>query len=436
MNKKAVRSFDELAEDHSGSKVPKEELVSGYRVALVIIGFSITIPLMITGSNLGYSIGLDKSMPAFFIGGLILMLIGMCTAAVGAMSRVSTYMIVKIPFGVHGAKLINLVLASTLLGWYGVTAALFGEAVAQAVSDYWGVEMSKSLLTVIGSFLMVAVTIFGFKALDKLSLWLVPLMLIFLGVILFKALSIPVSVEQGVNSVAAVSMGEAISITVGGYIVGATLIPDLSRYTISIKQSILAVAVSLGVALPLVLLIPAVAGSAARERDLVEILVGLGLGLPAIVMIAFATWTSNVNNLYSSSLAVASIFSNTRKWVLTLIVGFICTLIAVSGLTDLFIPFLLLLGIAIPPIAGIYVADFFFLNKSKYYEGDFDDNSGVSWFAMFSWFAAALIGYLSANDLIALSTIPSCDSTLSSVVIYVLLKKYLFKISSYERQPV
>ena len=87
--------------------------------------------------------------------------------------------------GAAAARVINLLLAVALFGWYGVTAQLFGQAVQNAVIEIYGFDWGVLPYTIVGSLLMVLTTVWGFKALDKLALFAVPLMMLFLGVLAF-----------------------------------------------------------------------------------------------------------------------------------------------------------------------------------------------------------------------------------------------------------
>ena len=115
--------LDGLTDDYARDPVPIREGVSGFRIAMVIVGFAITLPLMITGSQMGLTLGIRDAFIAFAAGGLILTVLGSLTAMVAADARLSTYKILEFSFGRLGAKLVSTLLAMTLFGWYGVTAA-------------------------------------------------------------------------------------------------------------------------------------------------------------------------------------------------------------------------------------------------------------------------------------------------------------------------
>ncbi len=389
---------------------------------MVIVGFAITLPLMITGSRMGLALGIGKAAQAFVAGGLILMAAGSLTAMVAADTRLSTYKILEFSFGSTGAKLVSLLLAMTLFGWYGVTAALFGEALRTALLDIHGVEMGATAGVLTGSVLMIAVTVFGFRMLDLLSMIAVPLLVMFLLAVVLQSVG-SVGGESGPVT-AESDMGVSISMVVGTYIVGVVLVPDLCRYAKSVRHSVLAVVVSLGIGLPFVLAASAVPSIAANEADLVIVMVELGLGLPALLMIVFATWTSNANNLYSNSLALATVIERAAKWKITVVAGIAGTLVAVAGITDYFMPFLLALGVAVPPVAGIYLVDYFFVGGRALYAGRRTGPlSRFNGAAFAAWLAGTVAGTAAASGWIALTRIPACDSLLSAALLYFLVDR-------------
>lgn len=418
-----MADLERLTDDHSREPVPVEEAVSGWRVAMVIIGFAITLPLMITGSQVGLAMGLRNALTAFAVGGLVLTVIGSATAVVATSARLSTYKILEFAFGRWGAKIVSGVLALTLFGWYGVTAELFGRALSGAAADIYGFDFPVILGTVVGSILMVAVTVFGFKALDRLSLLAVPLLVLFLAAVVVRSLGSDAALTAGTGDM---DLGVAISVVVGTYIVGAVLVPDLCRYARSRADGVFAIVLSLGVGLPCILAAAAVPSLATQEADLVRIMLSLGLGIPALCVIVFATWTSNANNLYSMSLGLAAVFEHVGKWKLTVAAGVAGTLVAIAGVTDVFIPFLLTLGIAIPPVAGIYLADYFIVKGSRAYFDPADPlERAVNPAAFAAWLAATMVGAITARGWLSVTLIPACDSFLASVVLYYVAHRFL-----------
>jgi len=418
-----MADLDVMTRDYSIEPVPGSEAVSGLRIALIVIGFTITLPVLLTGSEIGIVLGLTGAVEAFVIGGLILAFVGCMTAYIGARSRLSTYMITQFSFGAAGARVINLLLAVALFGWYGVTAQLFGQAVQNAVIEISGLDWGVLPYTIVGSLLMVLTTVWGFKALDKLALFAVPLMMLFLGVLAWFSVGLKSWDEIVATTGSGMDAGVAVSLVVGSYIVGCILLPDLCRYARRASDGVFAAFVSLGVAFPAVFFVAALPSLATGELDLVVVMMALGLGFPALAMIVFATWTTNANNLYSTSLTLATLFTRHAKWKITIAAGLLGTLIAALDVMHYFVEFLLFLGICIPPIAGIYIADFFFIKRRCY------DLEMLAWYenvntiAFAAWLVASLAGYAAANGILRGSSIPACDSIIIAFASYLALMK-------------
>ncbi|MGD8356928.1 MAG: cytosine permease, partial [Lysobacterales bacterium] len=241
-------------DDFSTDAVPAEETVHGLRVALVLIGIAITIPAFLTGSELGLAMGLRKVGLAIPIGSAFLCAVGCLAAVVAAQSRLTTYMMIEFSFGVTGAKLVNLIISITIFGWFTVTASFFGESIYQAVKVIWGVGLNLDLLIVVGSVLVVATTVFGFKAIDKLALLAVPLLFAALIWLVYRALGDATVSSLETYQSDAMSLGQGITAVIGGFIVGAVILPDYCRYVKNTAHGLLAAVLHFGIAYPLILL--------------------------------------------------------------------------------------------------------------------------------------------------------------------------------------
>ncbi|RMF09935.1 MAG: cytosine permease, partial [Alphaproteobacteria bacterium] len=133
-----MSSFEEPKTDFFRRPVPAERRVSGWEVALVVYGIGITLPIFFLGSELGETLGLRDAAIAFFGGCLLLGILASATAIVGARTGLSSYMIIEFSFGRDGAKIVNFLMAIALLGYFGATADIFGQAVRDAVQSVYG----------------------------------------------------------------------------------------------------------------------------------------------------------------------------------------------------------------------------------------------------------------------------------------------------------
>jgi cytosine permease len=418
-----MAKFDDLVEDYSNKPVPTDKVVSGLRVALILIGISIALPGFVAGIQIGTAVGLKNAIIAFFAGGFLLTILAILTSIVGSRARLSTYMLVRFSFGTVGARVVNFILAATLFGWFGVNAALFGKATSTTMEQLYGLVGYEDIYIAIGGALMVATTIFGFKALDRLSLFAVPVLLVILVMIVAMSVS-----GRGMDELFAIqgtgmSLGLAISATAGGMMAAVATMPDLARYLPNKSHVVVGMLIGYGLGIPAIMLSAAIPSIATGQSDLLLIILGLGLGLPALIVLVFATWTSNAANVYSSGLSLAAIFTNVHRWKLTVASGAAGTLLAILGIMEYFVPFLIGLGVAIPPVAGIYVAHFYFVAGANYDVSVLPDMPAIRWRAFIGWGTGTLVGYLTAYQGLSLTTIPALDSLLVSGILYLVLQR-------------
>ncbi|MCH8303244.1 MAG: cytosine permease, partial [Proteobacteria bacterium] len=220
--------------------VADAETVSGFQVGIVIVGISITLPLLYSAGELVRGIGLSQAIIAAVTGALILSLMSVPAAIVGARTRLSSYMIVEHTFGFAGAKFVNFWFGLFLLGWYAVTAELFGRTLYLAAGELTSLVLAEWVYTVISSAVVTVTTIYGFKAIDRLALVAVPFLLLALIVVVVISLNQASFADLLLIEAEGINMPTAISAVVGAAIVGVVLMPDLTRYTRSVRDCVVA----------------------------------------------------------------------------------------------------------------------------------------------------------------------------------------------------
>ena len=143
-------------------------------------------------------------------------------------------------------------------------------------------------------------------------------------------------------------------------------------------------------------------------------------------MVILASWSSNDNNLYSASLSLTSVLEKFPKWVVTILAGLAGGAVALIGGLEQFEPFLSVLGTFIPPIAGVYVTDFF-MRRNDYEGGSAKRQKlpAIRWSACFAWVGGCVISLLVLTggvtlglDGFNLTSIPALDGLITSCLFY------------------
>ena len=419
-----MNDTEELLEDYTSQPVPEDKLIGWCGLALIIISVFISLPAYLQGIQLGQALGFHKSLTAFVVGSIILMVIGCFCGIVGARTRLSTYMLTPYTFGTKGAKFVNLVVSVTIFGWFGVVLAEFSDAVFASL-QMLDIHFSNNLtlFSAVGCFLMLATAIFGFKGLNILANLVTPLLLFSSIMVIYLSIEAVGFTTISTPRTQAIDLGNAISTVVGSMVIGMVIFPDYSRYARSAKHAVFGATFSLAF-LPVFLLSAAIPTLATGETELVNIIVAMGFGLSALLMIIFAAWTTNSSNLYTATLSLSTVFKPKKSWHLTVVCGFCGYVIAVLGLSDHLIPFLILLGIAIPPIGALYVVNFFLFNNGSYTSSLLNKSPSICCRAFIAWGVACAFAYFSANGWVTLTGIASIDSILIAAFGYYVLKKW------------
>jgi cytosine permease len=418
-----LSATEDLTNDYSREPVPDHQLVSGWKVALVVFGIGFTLPIYYLGSELGLRLGLERAFYAFFGGGILLGVLAAATAYVGARTRLSSYMIIEFSFGRYGAKFVNLIMAAGLLGYYATTADIFGQAIGDVVFQMTGISGGRALYALAGSAVMTLTAIFGFNAIKRLANFSVPIVGIFMSYVIYLALQKSSWGQvMGFPGQPGASLGLAVSTVIGSCVQGAVLMPDLSRFARSGVDGIKAAAGS-AFGYPVIFLGAAIATIATGNKDIMMIMITLGVMVLALFTIAFSTWMTNTINLYSTSLTLATVFTAVKDWKLTLGASILATALAMIGIKEHVTTFFLALGIMVPPIAGIYLVDFFVFSARTYDMALLKVRKSVNPAAFAAWGLSSLVGYLASMDKIHLTSVAAMDALLSAGVMYYLFSK-------------
>ena len=91
-----------------------------------------------------------------------------------------------------------------------------------------------------------------------------------------------------------------------------------------------------------------------------------GFATAALAMLLLNIWSTQDNTIYNFAVAGCNLVRTSRRKTVTLAGALIGTALAVLGMYDLLVPYLVLLGTVIPPIGGVIVADFWLRHRGRY----------------------------------------------------------------------
>ncbi|TWD96563.1 cytosine permease [Neobacillus bataviensis] len=411
-----------LGDDYSLSRVPKSDRQSLWSITIVRVGSLATISQFLLGASLGYGMTFWQAFWATMFGSVILEVISLLLGFAGAKEGLSTSLLSRwAGFGRYGSSIIGAIIAICCIGWFGVQNSVFANGLVQATHGAFTLPVAATLTGLV----VTALVIFGFRLLSTTATIAVPAFLLAVGVGIFQLLSKHSIVELMGSAPAGkpLTMGVAATMVAGGFIIGAVITPDFSRFARSGKDvfwmtMIGTILGELGINMIAVLM-----ALAAKTSDVASIMMQTSGWLGALVVVASTVKINNLN-LYSSSLGFTTIFDSVfsiklNRGIVTLVIGVIGTALSVLGILDKFVSFLVFLGILIPPVAGIMVIDYFVLKSHRKVLDETrtkgilpPDAEKLSPVTLIAWAAGFAAGYF------VKAGIPSINSLLVSAVVY------------------
>lgn len=418
-NTQTTRKID----DFELEPVPEKAKRSWYVISLIWLAIGIDISGLFLGAFLSTGLTIHDALFATFTGSAILAVLAMLCANIGFQSGVSTPLMSSSVFGRHGGKVLGAINGISLVGWFAFQADFFAYILVDALAQY-DIVVSHFAALVGGGVLMMITAIYGVRALGKLSAYSVPLMVTLITVGLFMAAGAQSAGDKVIES--PLSMGEAISYVMSIWILAAVAAPDIARYAKTRKDAILGAGFGFlfgnSATIVVALLLTQMTGS----DDLVNVFFGIGLGMAAIIVLVFAQWTTNSSNLVSGALGMSVVLPNVPRPILVIAMTILGLAIAQLGMIDMFTAFLTLLGVTIAPSAGVYLAQYYFLDKSAL---EFERiQSAPNWMlkGLVAWAFGSAVSACTAGEffnLFSLTSISAIDGILASFVAYIVLVK-------------
>lgn len=365
----------EVFNDYEFSPVPYEMKNTWQSQTFIWLGVGFCLTAFTLGGQIALGLGFWPTVAAVLIGGVILTIIAALCGAIGVKSGLSSTVSSRFTFGKYGAMVFGVIVALSNMGWFGYQCTFFGNSIVSMFKMVAGIDVNITVSIVIGGLLMMVTAIVGYKGIKMLSQVGVPLLfaLVIAGIIKTFARVPAADVFNAVPS-ATISFATAVSLMIGSFIVGVSIVQDFTRYSKTVKDSTIGVTLGFTLGYPAVVICGAIFASAFQNNDLTDVMINiLGFGYIAAFIIIVATWTTNDNNLYQSTLGLTNTFHGQLKlprWVITAICGVFATFLGAIGMIDWLIPFLSLLCVLIPPIAGAMLADFYILKNSDKYSYD------------------------------------------------------------------
>ena len=357
-------------DDYATRPVPRDARRPMWEVLVIRLGAFACVPQLLLGSALGYGLGFRDAVWATLLGSVLLQALSLALGAAACAEGLSTTLLAAwAGFGRIGSALVGAVIAIALMGWFGVQNGVFASGLFHATG--W---MNVPLWSVVTGVAVTWITVKGYRLMSLIARVALPLFLLAVAWAAYRLLA-GHSLAELLAAVPAgprLGLPAAITAVTGSFIIGAIVTPDVTRFMRSSRDVFWMTLVATFVGELTINLLAVAMALLLRTSDIVALMSTLAGGIGATIAVVSTVKLNNLN-LYSSSLGFSTLVHALRlrrgtavdRVALTWWVGIVSTGLSTLGILDHFIGFLVLLGVAIPPIAGIMMVDYYLLRRDR-----------------------------------------------------------------------
>ncbi|MGP4021285.1 purine-cytosine permease family protein, partial [Saccharopolyspora sp. 5N708] len=352
-------------DDYALTRVPSGARYSWWSVAVQRFGQVSALSQFLLGATLGFGMTFWDAFLALTLGAVVLEVVAIFVGVIGAREGLSTSMLARwTGFGRAGSALIGLAIAISLIGWFGIQSAVSAKGLVSLVGGLpeWGWALVFGLI-------VTAIVLRGFGSMAWVAYVTVPAFLVLVG------WSIGVELTQhDIGALLAsappgpqLSLLEGTTLVAGGFITGAVVTPDMTRFNRTVGDVVKQTLVGITLGEYVIGLAGVLLAHAVRSAEITTIVTS-SVGWVGILVVVAGTVKINDWNLYSSGLGlvnfVGTVFGKKlNRGVATAAFGLIGSVLAAGGILDEFTGFLTVLGVVFPPIGGIMVAEYFIVRR-------------------------------------------------------------------------
>ncbi|MET9918396.1 cytosine permease [Streptomyces sp. NPDC006435] len=411
------------SDDYSLSRVPRDKRFGFWSMLLQWLAQSGSISQFTLGATIGVGMTFKGAFLAFTLGAVILEVVIFAIGLAGMREGLATPMLTRwVGFGRNGSALVSFIIAVSLVGWFGVQNTIFGNSVSALIGGpAW-------MWCVLAGIAITALVIFGFTYMATFAKIVTPL---FFAMVAWSVISTlkDHSISELISSP---PPGETIPLAVaataiaGGYMTGAIVSPEMTRYNRKGSHVFLQSASSMILSEYIVGLTGVLLGHLVKSSEVSHIVLSTS-GAFGVIVVLMSTAKINDWNLYGSSLGVVNFFQvvfrkRLHRGAVTIVLGIAGTALSAVGIMTHFTEFLSVLGVAIPPIGGIIVAEYWVVKRMRKpldetRESETLPTSSPTWVPMsiVIWIAAFCVGKFYDGG------IPALNSLATAFVLYSVL---------------
>ena len=362
-----VLARDDAGESAFGEEYEHEAVPLARRkplgsVAAIWFGFPMILTNAVFGGIITYNLGFKATLGALLCGNAVLALYVGALSAIAGRTGLNFAMQARRTFGTKGFAIASGFLATIVVGWYAFQTGLTGAT----LHDSFG--WNTTLLICIAAVLYTAVTFVGVQALTIVGLIAAPIYVV-LGIVavvlLARTHDLSAVTRFPGHPGGAMGFAGAVTLVIATFADSGTMTADFTRWSRSGREAVLAALTAFPFANLVAQLFGLVVVAAGAATDpgkdggnFLTLLTGHGALLSSLaVFFVFVNLGSVCTHCLYNGAVGWSHLTHSQMRRLTIVLGVIGGLLAVAGVWSLFLDWLNLLGIFVPPIGAVIITD-------------------------------------------------------------------------------
>lgn len=361
------------------------------------VGGAICLPVIMIGHQLFQSYGLISSLAAIGIGNLILFLMALCFAEMSYRNKLVTTDNAVHYFGNSGVKLFAFTLLTAKCFWFAIQLDMMAEVLGGAF-----------LIKIGLGGLIIAIALFGLKALTLFSSLSMPILLGTMAYAFYGSFG-----KEG-SRLNEVMTYEGISVAIAAAITAVVDMPTYFSRSRSRRDSRIAVICFILIAVPLIEGLGIYLSYKNPGSTLTETLTASGSivwGIWIALFLLLAGWTTNNTNLYSAANCLGTLLPKSSMQIRQIAIGSVGVALCVLDIPKHFMLILQLLGVSVVSMGSVILCCYLLQPFSKRLN-------------IIPWLCGTLVGAGSALKWVSISGIALFDASLAAFIITTLMRRY------------
>lgn len=382
--------------EYHSSPVPLSGRLGFSQPAWVWSGFGIAFICAVIGGSIQQGLGTWPAIGAILLGNIILFFYASALGYASGKWGMNFPLTVRATFGRIGAALPILLLAGLVTGWYSFHTWLTADIVRVAfnIQSTW---LVAGIAIGVGAIYAIPV-IFGIKSMALVRKIAIPAMIVFVLYYLFVKV-LPVGGElftrEGNGSI---SFWGGVGMAWATFAVSGSMTGDIVRYVRTGKQAVGVTAVAFLFSNSPFMILGAIFSAAINNPEVPYFLdadsAPILLALAAVAILS--TWSTADACLYNAAMGLSNSFEKLdwrKAGAVAMVIGIV---LAATGIIGNVTNILILIGLVVPPVGAVIMADYFIFRRNHGYGSD--RVSQTNWAAIAATIAGIAAG-IAANIL-------------------------------------